>query len=324
MAISQGQSSDTANTCHWTIKNTQRLKNMLYFEKFLFQELCLMPQLDCKICRCPIIVPSAGERAICPYCNSSYVVEQEGKALGLKLLQFAGLGSPDEYSGVPEFIATPAEVLSAEKNPVPVSPEEIPPPAEEKETAAEAAPQKDEGKIQIVSAVETTDKKAEPDTSKAATAPQETVTPAVTGVSAKKQEATVAPPKPPVAKDLRSPQERILAEEEEELARQGAFLKQFRAKAGRSKIPAILLLCLAGVMVLCAGAGVAMLLSGGYDEDTFNYCFALPAIILLISLAFGIFFLIRYLVKRPLLRTLQKLLKEQEAKVRDLKAAKES
>jgi len=271
---------------------------------------------------------------ICPYCHSSYIVEQEAKALALQLVKFAGLGSPDDYYGVQEVIATPPEVMAAEKNPVPVSPEEIPPPLERKETAPEPAvsPEESKNKLEAVSAeaviaIEGTEEKTETAVS-AETTPSGAIMPAASITTNDKTAPTVGmettPPPPSVGKDRRSRRERILTEEEEELTRQAAFLKQFRSKAGRNKIPAIILLCLAGAMVLSSVIGVVMLFTGGYDEDIFNFCFALPAIILLLSLALGIFFLIRYLVKRPLLRTLQKLLKEQEAKVRDLKEAKES
>lgn len=288
-----------------------------------------MPQLDCNICRCPITVQTAGERVICPYCHSSYIVEQEAKALALKLVKFAGLRSPDDYYGVQEVIANPPEVVAAEKNPVPVSPEEIPPPRERKEIAPEPAvsPEESKKKLEAVIAIEGTEKKTEPAIPAEATHP-ETAPPTTSTTTAEKGGLAGAtettPPSPSAGKDRRSPKERILAEEEEEFTRQAAFLKQFRSKAGRNKIPAIILLCLAGAMVLSSAIGVVMLFTSGYDEDIFNFCFALPTIILLVSLALGIFFLIRYLVKRPLLRTLQKLLKEQEAKVRDLKEAKES
>ena len=266
---------------------------------------------------------------ICPYCHSSYIVEQEAKALALQLVKFAGLDSPDDYYGVQEVIATPPEVVAAEKNPVPVSPEEIPPPLERKETAPEPAvsPEESRENLEAVIGTEETEKKTETAVS-AETTPSEAIIPAASITADDKTAPTVGmettPPPPSVGKDRRSRRERILTEEEEELTRQAAFLKQFRSKAGRNKIPAIILLCLAGAMVLSSAIGVVMLFTGGYDEDIFNFCFALPTIILLLSLALGIFFLIRYLVKRPLLRTLQKLLKEQEAKVRDLKEAKES
>jgi len=258
-----------------------------------------MPQYDCKICGRGMEVPADGGSVICPHCNSRYNVERDESGLRLRLVDFAGLPSPDDYPGVLEFFAVPEAVASAER--ILKSESEVATATlqEERAVAEYELPE-------AVSPVAATPLVVEPSASEK---------PSSVGVDEAEEVTTTESVSPW--------QVRAISEEEEELARQRKHFKRFRSRLNRLKVGFIIGFSFAGLMLISGIIGVFALL-GGYEEDLFYLCFAFPSIAFLLSLAGGLFFFIRYLSKKPLLRTLQGLLSDQERKVAELPRLKES
>ncbi len=244
-------------------------------------------------------VPGDGGSVICPHCNSRYNVERDESGLRLRLVDFAGLPSPDDYPGVLEFFAVPEAVASAERKLKSESEVATATLQEERAVAEYELPE-------AVSPVAATPLVVEPPDFKK---------PSSVGVDEAEEVTTTESVSPW--------QVRAISEEEEELARQRKHFKRFRSRLNRLKVGFIIGFSFAGLMLISGIIGVFALL-GGYEEVLFYLCFAFPSIAFLLSLAGGLFFFIRYLSKKPLLRTLQGLLSDQERKVAELPRLKES
>lgn len=252
-------------------------------------------------------VPADGGSVICPHCNSRYNVWRDESGLRLRLVDFAGLPSPDDYPGVLEFFAVPEAVASAERKLKSESEVATATLQEERAVAEYELPEAETtGKTEAVSPVVATPLVVEP------------------SASEKPSSVRVDEAEEVTTTESVSPwQVRAISEEEEELARQRKHFKRFRSRLNRLKVGFIIGFSFAGLMLISGIIGVFALF-GGYEEDLFYLCFAFPSIVFLLSLAGGLFFFIRYLSKKPLLRTLQGLLNDQERKVAELPRLKES